>query len=94
MESTSYVVRSLLPDVVFLTCDHRLDFLHRVNIVSEFNQSINQSWMRSASHTQLANNFLCPLLFLFVFVSKDVAFFRVFSYHRRFLLIWRVRRAV
>ena len=36
-----YVVRSFLPDDVFLPCDHGLDFWHQV--MWEFNQSINQS---------------------------------------------------
>ena len=36
-----YVVRFLLPNGVFLPCDHGLDFLHQ--LIWEFNQSINNS---------------------------------------------------
>ena len=36
-----YVVRSFLPNGVFLPCDHGLDFWHQ--LMWEFNQSINQS---------------------------------------------------
>ena len=35
-----YVVLSFLPSGVFLPCGHRLDFLHQLIYIFEFNQSI------------------------------------------------------
>ena len=83
-----YVVRSFLPNGIFLLCGHGLDFLHQ--LMCEFNQSIKKMHAPRQPHAFSLQSSVSSLVsFRFVIFScflGHVAFFRVFWYHCHFLI--------